>query len=163
MKKSNKFTRKEFLKSGLAMTGGLLISFHVPTSGISAPESHSAFPMNSLLKIGEDDSIHIILKKVEMGQGISTTLSMLIAEELDCDWRKIKVEPPPSGKKADLKKGIFVLSTGGSDTTRSEFDPCRMAGATAREMLITAAAKRWGVDPTSCSTKNGLVMAGNNM
>ena len=161
MKKSNKFTRREFIRSGAAMTGGLLISFHVPTSGISAlSEDQSAFPMNSLLKIGADDSIHIILCKVEMGQGISTTLSMLIAEELDCDWRKIKVEPPPSGKKEDVAKGIFVLSTGGSDTTRSEFDNCRMAGATAREMLIMAAAKRLGVDPMSCKTKNGLVVAG---
>ena len=161
MKKSNKFTRREFIRSGAAMTGGLLISFHVPTSGISAiPENQSAFPMNSLLKIGADDSIHITLCKVEMGQGISTTLSMLIAEELDCDWQKIKVEPPPSGKKEDVAKGIFVLSTGGSDTTRSEFDHCRMAGATAREMLIMAAAKRLGVDPKSCKTKNGLVIAG---
>lgn len=163
MKKSNKFTRREFIKSGAAVTGGLLISFHVPASGINLlPENQSAFPMNSLLTIGADDSIHITLYKVEMGQGISTTLSMLIAEELDCDWRKIKVEPPSSGKKEDLEKGIFVLSTGGSDTTRSEFDPCRMAGATAREMLIMAAAKRWGVDPANCSTKNGLVMAGSN-
>jgi isoquinoline 1-oxidoreductase subunit beta len=119
MKRSNKFTRREFIRRGAAVTGGLLISFHVPTSGISAlSENRSTFPMNSLLKIGEDDSIHIILQKVEMGQGISTTLSMLIAEELDCDWRKIKVEPPPSGKKEDVAKGIFVLSTGGSDTTR---------------------------------------------
>jgi isoquinoline 1-oxidoreductase beta subunit len=65
--------------------------------------------MNSLLKIGADDSIHITLCKVEMGQGISTTLSMLIAEELDCDWQKIKVEPPPSGKKEDVAERNFCI------------------------------------------------------
>ena len=159
MKKPGKFTRREFIRT---TTGGLLISFYLPAAvGHSCPVNEPPVLLNSFLKIGVDNTIHIILRKVEMGQGISTTLSMLIAEELDCDWQKIKVEPIPSGKADDVSKSIFVLSTGGSDTTRSEFDRCRMAGATARAMLVMAAANRWGVDPASCTTKNGVVIAGN--
>src|SRR5688572_436030 len=98
MKKSVKVTRREFIRTGSAIAGGLLISFPAPAMGANTLlEEPSTFALNSLLHIAEDDSIHIFLFKVEMGQGISTTLSMLIAEELDCDWRKIKVEHPPSG------------------------------------------------------------------
>src|SRR5918993_79968 len=159
MKKPGKFTRREFIRT---TTGGLLISFYLPAAvGHSCPVNEPPVLLNSFLKIGVDNTIHIILRKVEMGQGISTTLSMLIAEELDCDWQKIKVEPIPTGKAEDLSKSIFALSTGGSDTTRSEFDHCRMAGTTARAMLVMAAANRWGVDPASCTTKNGVVIAGN--
>src|SRR5688572_25608985 len=112
MKKEVKLTRREFIKTGSVMTGGLLISFRVPANGVNTfSAERSPFTLNSFLQVAEDDSIHIILSKVEMGQGISTTLPMLIAEELDCDWKKIKIEPPRSGKKEDFAKSIYVLST----------------------------------------------------
>ncbi|MEP7323624.1 MAG: xanthine dehydrogenase family protein molybdopterin-binding subunit [Saprospiraceae bacterium] len=116
--------------------------------------------LNPFLKIGEDNSIQIILSKVEMGQGIWTTLPMLVAEELDCDWNKIKVEHVPSGSGDQFKQHLFEISTGGSDTTRSEFERYRLAGATARLMLIHAAAKRFGVLPEDCKTEKGYIISG---
>jgi isoquinoline 1-oxidoreductase beta subunit len=95
-----------------------------------------------------------------MGQGVWTTLPMLISEELDCDWSKIKVAHRPSGKGKDFEEDAFIQATGGSDSTRSEFDRYRLAGATARTMLVAAAAKRWGVQPEACSTKDGYIICG---
>jgi isoquinoline 1-oxidoreductase beta subunit len=155
--------RRNFIKTGALAGGGLLVSFTATIvarhifSGASSPVINT---MNAFLQIGADNSIHVILSKVEMGQGIWTTLPMLIAEELDCDWNKIKVSHRPSGKGADFAEDIFVQSTGGSDSTRSEFDRYRMAGATARTMLVSAAAKRFGVQPEACRTENGHVISG---
>lgn len=160
MKKSS-ITRRNFLKSGSLAAGGLLLSFSV-SPGIVKALSHttSSASLSALLRIGEDNSIYIILSKVEMGQGVWTTLPMLIAEELDCNWKKIKVMHRSSGRGDDFRESIFVQSTGGSDSTRSEFDRYRLAGATAREMLIEAACKRLQVKATSCRTENGFVIAG---
>jgi isoquinoline 1-oxidoreductase subunit beta len=161
MKKSSALSRRDFLKSGSLAAGGLLLSFSVGAGGANSfARTTAPASLNAFLKIGEDNSIYIILSKVEMGQGIWTTLPMLIAEELDCDWKKIKVMHRPSGRGDDFRQSIFVQATGGSDSTRSEFDRCRMAGATAREMLLEAAAKQLQVDATSCRTENGFVIAG---
>ena len=99
----SELNRRTFLKAGAFAGGGLLIAFAVP--GIvrrlaTKSISENIFSLNAFLKIGEDDSIQIILTKVEMGQGIWTTLPMLIAEELDCDWSKIKVEHQRSVRPA---------------------------------------------------------------
>lgn len=155
--------RRRFLRTGAVAGGGLFVAFTVTVMArrfwpLTSAPGITAF--NAFLQIGEDNSIHVILSKVEMGQGIWTTLPMLIAEELDCDWSKINVAHRPSGKEADFKEPVFVQSTGGSDSTRSEFDRYRIAGATARIMLVTAAAQRWGVPPASCRTENGYVIAG---
>lgn len=161
MKKPSVISRRDFLKSGSLAAGGLLLSFSVGTAAAKSLISTIATAsLNAHLKIGEDDSIYIILSKVEMGQGIWTTLPMLIAEELDCDWKKIKVMHRPSGRGDDFRESIFVQSTGGSDSTRSEFDRYRLAGATAREMLIEAAARKMQVQASSCRTENGFVIAG---
>ncbi len=154
--------RRDFLKTGAVAGGGLLLSFSagllskhlLPLTAGRRPAA-----LNAFLRIGSDNSIHIILSKVEMGQGISTTLAMLIAEELDCNWQNIQVTHRPPGKGGDFSEPKFVQSTGGSDSTRSEFDRYRMAGATARTMLVNAAAKRWGVSPAGCRTENGYVIA----
>lgn len=155
--------RRDFIRTGVLATGGLLISFDVPVrasrlSSVAPPAARPA--LNAFLQIGEDNSIHIILSKVEMGQGMWTTLPMLIAEELDCDWSKIKVAHRRGGKGDDFSESIYVQTTGGSDSTRSEFDRYRLAGATARTMLVSAAANRWGVLPEACRTENGYVMSG---
>jgi isoquinoline 1-oxidoreductase beta subunit len=155
--------RRNFIKTGALAGGGLFISFTAAVvarhflPGTSSPVINT---INAFLQIGTDNSIHVILSKVEMGQGIWTTLPMLIAEELDCDWSKIKVAHRPSGKGKDFEEDAFVQSTGGSDSTRSEFDRYRLAGATARTMLVAAAAKKWGVQPEACSTENGYVISG---
>ncbi|MCF0052647.1 xanthine dehydrogenase family protein molybdopterin-binding subunit [Dyadobacter sp. LJ53] len=152
--------RREFLKTTIFASGGLLVGYAPKGEDISEVCIQTGENvMNALIHIGEDNSIHIILSKVEMGQGIWTTLPMLIAEELDCDWNKIKVRHAPPGKGDDFKPSLFVTSTGGSDSTRSEFDRYRMAGATARTMLVLTAAKRLGVPTEMCKTENGFVIA----
>jgi isoquinoline 1-oxidoreductase beta subunit len=138
-----------------------LVSFHVPAA-IKRFADKSADPVtfapNAFLHIGEDESIQIILSKVEMGQGVWTTLPMLIAEELDCDWTKIKVQHSPVGK-AYAHTAFGTQGTVGSSSTWSEFDRYRMGGATARVMLVEAAAKRMTVNTAECATENGFVIA----
>lgn len=162
MKTSANINRRDFIKTGALAAGGLLISFTVPARGMrSLPGTTEAkTTLNAFLQIAEDNSIHIIISKVEIGQGVWTTLPMLIAEELDCDWSAIKVSHRPGGKGNDFSESVYALSTGGSDSTRSEFDRYRLAGATARTMLVSAAAKRWGVPQEACRTENGYVISG---
>lgn len=155
--------RRDFLKNGALAGGGLLLSFVIPVrreQRLSVTPSPAPVSPNAFLRIAEDNTIHIILTKVEMGQGVWTTLPMLIAEELDCDWNKIKVEHSPPGK--EYARPVWGQSTGGSTSTSSEFDRYRQVGATARTMLITAAARRLGVQPGDCTTENGFVIAGNS-
>lgn len=142
--------RRGFLEVTAAF-GGLVVS--APVLSMIRYDHSMSHEFSDLLFIGSDGTIRVILSKVEFGQGISTTLPMLVAEELDCDWKKMTVELRRSGKGKDFEENIYVLSTGGSDSTRSEFWRYRMAGATSRMMLINAAAKRWNVSPESCTTE----------
>ncbi|MEO6230048.1 MAG: xanthine dehydrogenase family protein molybdopterin-binding subunit [Ferruginibacter sp.] len=156
--------RRQFLKSGVMLGGGLIISFMIPASAKrladkSMPDPAATFAPNAFLRIAPDGTLNIILAHVEMGQGIWTTLTMLIADELGVDWDKIKVQHSPPGQAyAHTLFGIQI--TGGSSTTYSEFDRYRQAGATARTLLITAAAQKFGVDPATCRAENGMVISG---
>lgn len=162
MNSTTKVNRRGFLRTGALLGGGLLISFSLTgrTKRIVAGSgSETMFAPNAFLRIGIDNSINIVLAKVEMGQGVWTTLPMLIAEELDCDWSKIKVEHSSVDK--NYNHLFFPMQgTFGSTSTVSEFDRYRTAGATARVMLVVAAAKKMGVSPETCRTENGFVIAG---
>ncbi|WP_080057630.1 xanthine dehydrogenase family protein molybdopterin-binding subunit [Spirosoma aerolatum] len=160
---SHKINRRDFLRIGTLASGGLLIGFATSanSTGVRSAPGSTVATLNTFLKIDTDNSIHIILSKVEMGQGIWTTLPMLIAEELDCDWSQIKVTHSPPGQAGDFQENPVYKSTGGSETTIQEFDRYRMAGATARVMLVTAAAEQLGVQPQDCRTENSYVVAGN--
>src|SRR5689334_609531 len=160
--------RRNFLKVTAAFSGGLLISLNsfarakaIPSSGTQSPTEPGTQSLNDLLLIGSDNSVTVLSSKVEMGQGIFTTLPMLIAEELDCDWKNVKVQYRGNGAGKDFSESLYRLSTGGSDSTRGEFERYRLAGAMARTMLITAAAKRWSISPEKCRTRNGYVEADN--
>ncbi|SFD01608.1 isoquinoline 1-oxidoreductase, beta subunit [Chitinophaga sp. CF118] len=155
-------SRRNFLKKGAILSGGLMISFVVP--GVSrlkgaAVSADTDFVPNAYLRVGIDDSVHVVLAHSEMGQGIWTTLTMLIAEELDADWSKIQVEHSPAGDPY-RHTAFGIQITGGSSTTWSEFDRYRKAGATARVLLVSAAAKKFGVSESECRTENGWVIAG---
>ncbi len=160
-----KTNRRQFIKSGAMLGGGLIISFMIPASAKRiadpfVPGPDVFFSPNAFLRIGNDGTINVILSHVEMGQGIWTTLTMLIAEELDADWKSVKVEHSPAGKPwAHASFGIQI--TGGSSSTYSEFDRYRQAGATARTLLVSAAAKKLGVNAADCKTENGFVISGN--
>lgn len=160
-------TRRGFLKAGAVLSGGLLISFTVPGArklGAAAPsmlgpQSGAAFAPNAYLHITADNQVMVYLAHAEMGQGIWTTLSMMIAEELDVDVNKMIVQHGDAWKP--YTHTVFGIQiTGGSSTTWSEFERYRKAGATARSLLMQAAAQQFGVSPSECKTENGVVIAG---
>jgi isoquinoline 1-oxidoreductase beta subunit len=159
--------RRDFLKTGAAVGGGLLISLYLPEltpAGVSAKPSGklksiepATFAPNAFIRIAPDDTVTVIVNKSEMGQGVYTSLPMLIAEELEADWSKIKVESAPVD--AVYNHTVFGMQlTGGSTSTASEWQRFRKAGATARIMLIAAAAQNWKVEPQSLRAENGFVI-----
>ena len=155
-------SRRDFLKTSAVATGGLVIAFHVPGAKRLAASGYGPagpFAPNAFLRIGDDDAITVLLAHSEMGQGIWTALPMLIAEELECDWSSIRVEHAPAA--AEYAHTAFgIQATGGSTTTWSEFDRYRQAGATARTMLLQAAADRFDVPVSDCRIEDGVVIAG---
>ncbi|MBW8311589.1 MAG: molybdopterin-dependent oxidoreductase, partial [Rhizobium sp.] len=162
MNKENTVSRRNFLKAGALLGGGLVVAFVVPggrrLAFAQAPEGATLVP-NAFLRIGSDDRVTVLLAHSEMGQGIWTTLPMLINEELDADWSKIGVEHAPAAP-AYAHTAFGAQMTGGSTTTWSEFDRYRQAGATARTLLVQAAAARFGVAAGDCRTENGRVICG---
>jgi isoquinoline 1-oxidoreductase beta subunit len=151
-------SRREFLRTGAVATGGLVLAFTVPVSRRMA-RGQQTFAPNAYLRVAEDDTVTILLSHSEMGQGIWTALSMLVAEELDADWSKVRVEHAPAAP-AYAHTVFGMQMTGGSTTTWSEFDRYRQAGATARSMLVAAAAARFGVPASDLRSENGFVIAG---
>ncbi len=160
--------RRSFLKVSAAAGGGLLISLYLPEFAAATEAGKSAgvpqpgmaalpFAPNAFVRIGTDESVTVIINKSEMGQGVYTSLPMLLAEELEADWSKIKVESAPVDA-AYNHPSFGIQMTGGSTSTASEWERFRKAGATARVMLIAAAAQSWQVDAQSCYAANGYVI-----
>jgi isoquinoline 1-oxidoreductase beta subunit len=152
--------RREFLKAGAALGGGLLISLYVPEFVSAAHAADSALKpvaLNAFVRIGTDESVTVISNHSEMGQGIYTSLPMLLNEELEADWARIRVEASPVD--AVYNHTVFgIMMTGGSTTTNSEYDRFRKMGAMARIMLIAAAAQSWNADPQSCRAEKSYVI-----
>jgi len=154
-------SRRDFIATGAAL-GGLVIAFFVPGArrfALAQPATPQLPPPNAFLRIGADDSVTVLLAHSEMGQGIWTTLPMLIAEELDADWTKIRVEHAPAAPVYG-HTAFGPQMTGGSTSTWSEFDRYRQAGALARALLVAAAAERFGVPASDCGTRGGTVICG---
>src|SRR5205823_8431858 len=101
--------------------------------------------INAFVHVGSDDAVTLFIHKAEMGQGTVTSLSQLLAEELECDWRKVRTEFPGVSREYGNMQGVF-----GSASVRSSYDSLRRAGAAAREMLVQAAANQWSVAPSVC-------------
>jgi isoquinoline 1-oxidoreductase beta subunit len=155
--------RREFLKFSLAASGGLLIGFYLPGTGklASAQESANAFVPNAFVRVGADERVTVIVNHSEMGQGVYTSLPMLLAEELDADWSKVGFESAPVDPKYN-HPAFGMQMTGGSSSVWSGLEQFRQAGAAARAMLVAAAAQRWNVDPESCRTESGAVFDTSN-
>jgi len=151
-----KVNRRGFLKVGVGAAAGLTIGFALPeTSRLLAQSAGSrVFPLNGYVHVGADDVVTFVLAKSEMGQGPMTALSQILAEEMDCDWKRIRTEFAP----VDPKLYGPLQGTFGSMSIRTGWDPIRKAGATAREMLVQAAAQKWGVEKSSCRTESGAVI-----
>ncbi|MCH4876785.1 xanthine dehydrogenase family protein molybdopterin-binding subunit [Pseudomonas sp. TMW22090] len=166
MNSSHPLSRRGFLKGSAVLGGGLVVAFVIPGAhrfAQGAENQGNVFAPNAFLRIGNDNSVTVLLGHSEMGQGIWTGLTMLIAEELDADWSKILVEHSPASA-ADYGLAGFggMQITGGSTSTWMEFDRYRQAGAAARLMLIDAAAKRFNVAPSTIRTESGVVIAADN-
>ncbi|MFM9487362.1 xanthine dehydrogenase family protein molybdopterin-binding subunit [Pseudomonas monachiensis] len=160
----NALSRRGFLKGSAVLGGGLVVAFAMPGAhrfAMGAENQGNVFAPNAFLRIGNDNSVTVLLGHSEMGQGIWTGLTMLIAEELDADWTKIRVEHSPASAADYGLPGFGGMQiTGGSTSTWMEFDRYRQAGAAARLMLIDAAAKRFSVAPSEIHTESGVVIAG---
>jgi len=148
-------TRREFLQVAGAAGASLVIGFTLPSCA-RPPEGPPLEP-NAWLRIGTDESILVIVDRSEMGQGVSTSLPMLLAEELEADWSKVRIEFAPADPV--YNNLLFGMQgTGGSSSVRAAFTALRQAGAAAREVLIDAAAQTWNVDRAECHADNGAVV-----
>src|SRR5215472_91382 len=152
--------RREFLITAGLAGGALLLKCGVQPDEIFASagaEQTKVIPLNAWLKIGTDDSVTIIVSQAEMGQGIRTTLPAVLAEELGADWSRVRLEESPTDP-AYRNPRVNWQFTGNSESTPSFFDLMRQMGASAREMLIGAAAQKWHVDSSTCHTEAGKVI-----
>jgi isoquinoline 1-oxidoreductase subunit beta len=167
VKPAAELSRREFLNAAAAFGGGLIVALTLPgpagtavsaaVAGAAPSRRQSASQLNAWLKIAADNSITIIVDRSEMGQGVYTALPMLMAEELYINIDAIQIVAAPVGD-AYISPGNGGQITGTSNSVQESWDKLRMAGATARTMLIAAAAKRWRVDPAQCHAKNGTIV-----
>jgi isoquinoline 1-oxidoreductase beta subunit len=144
--------RRDFLKSSSLAAGGLLLGFYMPGKAAAA-QATGATHINAFVHIGTDDIVTMIIDKADMGQGTVTSLSMLLAEELEADWTKIRTEFAPVDAAYGPNQGVF-----GSMSIRTGWNRLREAGATAAELLVEAGANRWDVDKSVCRAENGMVV-----
>jgi isoquinoline 1-oxidoreductase subunit beta len=160
-------SRRDFVITVAGAGGGLLLGCRadgsrrgaspVATPATSDPAG-AAFAPNAFVRVGADDVVTVILPQAEMGQGVYTSLPMLVAEELEVELDRIKVEHAIGSDRLYANPGLKFQATGGSTSVRAFYQPMRRAGATARTMLISAAAQEWGVDPATCRAEKGSVV-----
>jgi CO/xanthine dehydrogenase Mo-binding subunit len=143
--------RREFVAAGVAAGAGLVVGFYLPHGERS---NRKVFSPSAYLRITPDNRITIVVARSEMGQGVRTALPMILAEELEADWKQIEIE------QAGASTLYGDQTTGGSASVRTTWDPMRKAGAAAREMLISAAALTWGVPRSTCAAQNGNILHG---
>jgi isoquinoline 1-oxidoreductase subunit beta len=156
---TNPLDRRSFLKTGIAGATGLVIGFYLPgrREVLAAAPADSPQIMNAFIQITPDDKVTILISKSEMGQGVETSLAMLAAEELGCDWKRIHTEFAPAAT-VYFDPAFGMQGTGGSQSIHSGWTPMRQAGAAARTMLISAAAQQWSVDASECHAENGKIV-----
>lgn len=161
MSEHNTTSRRKFLQTTGLVSGGLVIGFYLPAFakrvGTTAPETAATFVPNAFVRIGKDNIITVTVNHSEMGQGAYTSLPMILADELDADWSKVKFEAAPVDPVYN-HPAFGMQGTGGSTSTWVEWDRFRNAGATGRHLLVAAAAQTWNVDPSSCRTEKGNVI-----
>ena len=153
-------SRRAFIKTGIA--GGFLLAFHMPVYGVNEPnqppdDTGGKFAPNAFIRIDKTGRTTLVMPQVEMGQGVYTSIAMILAEELDADFGQVTLEHAPPNDKLYGNPVFGIQVTGNSNSIRAFWKPLRIAGATARAMLVQAAAKQWKVDPSSCAASNGNV------
>jgi isoquinoline 1-oxidoreductase beta subunit len=159
-KVSDGVSRRALLTGGLA--GGFLLAFYLPVRAVNEPVqppdiTSGKFAPNAFIRIDPTGQTTLVMPQVEMGQGIYTGVAMILAEELDADLKQVTIEHAPANEKLYANPAFGIQATGGSTSVRAFWTPLRNAGASARAMLVQAAAQQWQVEPASCTTSNGDV------
>jgi isoquinoline 1-oxidoreductase beta subunit len=152
MSSSAQFTRRDFLKTGTAGSACLVVGFYLPGIASAAAEAGRTFAPNAFVEIDPNSEIRLWVARSEMGQGPRTSMTMILAEELDADWAHIRIV------QADFNPKYGDQTTGGSESVRSSWDPLRKAGASARDMLVTAASQTWSIPKSECTTRDSAVI-----
>ena len=158
---SDGVSRRSLLTGGLA--GGFLLAFHLPVRAVNEPvqppdDVNGKFAPNAFIRIDPSGKTTLVMPQVEMGQGVYTSIPMILAEELDADFAQVTLEHAPPSDKLYGNPLFGIQATGNSNSVRAWWKPLRTAGASARAMLVQAAARQWQVDPASCTTANSEVM-----
>src|SRR3989475_7741762 len=154
-------SRRQLLFVGAATGGGFLLGWHRPSGprilAAAVKATPAVFAPNAFIRIGRDGRITLIMNQVEMGQGTYTSMPMLLAEELEVGLDQVQLEHAPPNDKLYANPLVGFQMTGASSSVRMVDTPLRTAGATARTMLVAAAAQTWDVDPGSCRAQQGVV------
>jgi isoquinoline 1-oxidoreductase beta subunit len=154
---STNLSRRRFLGATAATAGSLVVGFHVPLATVAAAQGATTPEINAWVVVHPDDTVVIRIARSEMGQGTLTGLAQLVAEELECDWSKVRTEYPTPGQNLARNRVWGNFSTGGSRGIRDSHEYVRKGGATARMMLVQAAANEWKVPVAECSAANSVV------
>ena len=157
MTQSIRTDRRDFLVKTAALTGGLALGVRLPAFAQAAISTPQGPELTHWIVIQPDDTVIIRIARSELGQGSFTGLAMLVAEELECDWSKVRAEYADVNEHVRRDRIFGSMSTGGSRGIRDSQEYVRKGGAAAREMLVAAAAKQWGVPASECSVSNGVI------
>src|SRR5215831_2117849 len=154
-------SRRQLFYSGAAAGGGFLLAWHLGALprvlAAAAQERGTTFAPNAFIRVGSDGRVTLVMNQVEMGQGTYTSMPMLMAEELEVGLDQVHLEHAPPDDKLYANPIFGDQETGGSTSVKAFYEPLRRAGATARTMLVAAAAETWSVDTASCRARGGVV------
>lgn len=154
----NTLARRSFLKGSASLGAGLVIGFHItPKSALAQAPAPASFPPNAFVRIAPDSSVTVVSKHTEMGQGIYTGLATILAEELDADWSQVRTESAPVDATVYAHLMLGVQGTGGSMSIPNAWMQYRQVGATARAMLVNAAAAAWSVPAAEITVSKGVL------
>jgi isoquinoline 1-oxidoreductase beta subunit len=149
--------RRVFLKTSTAVGGIALLAFHLPVISRAADgEVIENFIPNAFIRVNTDNSVTVIVGASEMGQGVLTSVPQIVADEMDADWSSVDYQQSPAHPDYN-RPGAPIMITGGSRTIRASYQTMRRAGATARAMLVNAAAQKWKAHAASCVARNSVV------
>jgi isoquinoline 1-oxidoreductase subunit beta len=157
---AHRLDRRGFLKAGAALGGGLTLTVALPPAlrpAWAAAETSQGFAPNAFVRIDRQGAVTLVMPMVEMGQGVYTAQAMLLAEELEVGLDQVRLEHAPPNDALYANSLLHVQTTGLSASIRAFWTPLRQAGAVGRTLLVAAAAKRWGVDPTTCRAQHAVV------
>ena len=157
---THRLDRRGFLKAGAALGGGLTLTVALPPAlrpAWAAAETSQGFAPNAFVRIDRQGAVTLVMPMVEMGQGVYTAQAMLLAEELEVGLDQVRLEHAPPNDALYANSLLHIQTTGLSASIRAFWTPLRQAGAVGRTLLVAAAAKRWGVDPTTCRAQHGVV------